>query len=245
MARDLEALVTRRGNSSEWLSAVTDESVTGTNGDNLSSTNAAKLIFFTAATDRYNGNVGIQGKDEGGDVSCVAYQLDYKAPITTGPAGFETFVLSRLLVDPKPTFEKLLGVANKNNPLASVFSNEFPSLEVSDSRNFVSENIYQFTITFHVQAFDTSTPPVMTTVPVTLGSKTTTFRILGTEIVTTPENTSITSGRVTAVEISTTVISDFGLEQMRRRKGITDTEKAELLAKNSYQYTKLVQLPSM
>jgi hypothetical protein len=52
------------------------------------------------------------------------------------------------------------------------------------------------------------------------------------------------SGRVTAMEVSVTVISDFGIDQLKRRT-FTETQQAEFLAKNSYQYTKLVQLPSM
>lgn len=235
MARDFEALVTRRGNANEWLSAAAE---TPTSSGNLQSTNAAKLIFFTSATDRYNGEIG-QATDLGGDVSCVAYQLDYRDPIDSGGPRFETFVLSRLLKDPKDTFENLLGKPD----LRSAFSG-FDS-ELAEPENFVSENIYQFTLTFHIQVTDPSSSVPILNVPISLGINTTSFRILGTGIVTTPENTSITSGRVTAVEISTTVISDFGLEQMRRRQNMNPKQKAELLAKNSFQYTKLVQLPSM
>ncbi|MEY3898073.1 MAG: hypothetical protein RLZZ214_3594 [Verrucomicrobiota bacterium] len=248
MARDFEALVTRRGNSNEWLSAVTDISGTSTAGNNLESSNAAKLTFFTAATDRYNGDIG-KPADLGGDVSCVSYQLDYKDPIEVGggASGFETFVLSRLLVDPKPTFDGLLGVANASKPLAGVFDGLYPKTEVSASKNFVCENIYQFTLTFHVQVTDsTQTPPVTKSIPITLGPTTNSLRILGTGIITEPtfSNPLVPSGRITAVEISTTVVSDFGVDQIKRRK-FTGNQKAEFLAKNSYQYTKLVQIPSM
>jgi hypothetical protein len=243
MARDFEALVTRRGNPNEWLSAVTDISGTQANGNRLESTNAAKLIFFTAATDRYNGEIG-KPADLGGDVSCVGYQLDYKDPIAlSGPSsGFETFVLSRLLVNPDKTFADLLGKTD----LKSAFSSY--ATQLSDPGNFVCENIYQFTLTFHVQVTDsTQNPPRVTNVPVTLGkSATQGFRILGTGIVTDPvsANPLVPSGRLTAVEISTTVISDFGVDQIKRR-AFTGNQQAEFLAKNSYQYTKLVQLPSM
>lgn len=243
MARDFEALVTRRGNPNEWLSAVTDISGTQANGNKLESTNAAKLIFFTAATDRYNGEIG-KPADLGGDVSCVGYQLDYKDPIAlSGPSsGFETFVLSRLLVNPDKTFADLLGKTD----LKSAFSSY--STQLSDPGNFVCENIYQFTLTFHVQVTDsTQNPPRVTNVPVTLGKGATqSFRILGTGIVTDPvsANPLVPSGRLTAVEISTTVISDFGVDQIKRR-AFTGNQQAEFLAKNSYQYTKLVQLPSM
>lgn len=248
MARDFEALVTRRGNSNEWLSAVTETTLPGVSGDGLKSTNAAKLIFFTAAPDRYNGDIG-KAADLGGDVSCVAYQLDYRDPMEVGTAatGFETFVLSRLLVDPKPTFDRLLGVANLSNSLSGVFDGAYPKTTVSESKNFVCENVYQFTLTFHVQVTDSAqTPPVVQTVPVTLGSATKSLRILGTGIVTDPvsSNLLVPSGRVSAVEISATVVSDFGVDQIKRRR-FEGNQQAEFLAKNSYQYTKMVQLPSM
>ena len=250
MARDFESLVTRRGNANEWLSAITES---GTIGDKVESTNASKLIFFSAPTDRYNGEIA--GKDQiignsddpaGGDVSCVAYQLDYKDPIDSSASGFETFVLSRKLVDPKPTFDQLLGVANKDKPLAGVFNGVFNLAAVSDPTNFVGENIYQFTVTFHVQVTDSAKTPPVTSVPVTLGKDTKSFRILGTGILTDPvsSNLLLPSGRVTAMEVSVTVISDFGIDQLKRRT-FTETQQAEFLAKNSYQYTKLVQLPSM
>ena len=250
MARDFESLVTRRGNANEWLSAITES---GTIGDKVESTNASKLIFFSAPTDRYNGEIA--GKDQimgnsddpaGGDVSCVAYQLDYKDPIDSSASGFETFVLSRKLVDPKPTFDQLLGVANKDKPLAGVFNGVFNLAAVSDPTNFVGENIYQFTVTFHVQVTDSTKTPPVTSVPVTLGKDTKSFRILGTGILTDPvsSNLLLPSGRVTAMEVSVTVISDFGIDQLKRRT-FTETQQAEFLAKNSYQYTKLVQLPSM
>lgn len=257
MARDFEALVTRRGNANEWLSAITDTSGTDTSGNKLPSTNASKLIFFSAPTDRYNGELA--GKDQimgnsddpaGGDVSCVAYQLDYKAPIDSGSTGFETFVLSRLLVDPKPTFDQLLGVANKDKPLGGkggVFDGVYGTTKVSDSANFVCENIYQFTVTFHVQVTDSTKTPPVTDVPVTLGKDTKSLRILGTGIITDPvsSNLLLPSGRVTAVDVSVTVISDFGVDQLKRRVFKDEEAKAKFLAQNSYQYTKQVQLPSM
>jgi prepilin-type N-terminal cleavage/methylation domain-containing protein len=245
MARDFEALVTRRGNTNEWLSAVTETTLPG--ASSLKSTNASKVIFFTAATDRYNGEIG-KAADLGGDVSCVAYQLDFKDPVSTSSSssGFESFVLSRLLVDPKPTFDSLLGVSSLAKPLADVFNGIYDAGKISNSNNFVCENIYQFTLTFHVQVSDPTKTPSLTNVPVTLGKDTKSLRILGTGIVTDPvsSNALLASGRITAVEISATVVSDFGVDQLKRRK-FTGTQQAEFLAKNSYQYTKLVQLPSM
>jgi len=239
MVRDFEALVIRSGNANEWLSAITETDLPGSAG--MSSANASKLIFFTSATDRYNGQIGTND-DLGGDVSCVAYELDYKDPLVVGGKDFETFVLNRLLVDPKETFEKLLGEEDLTTALDS------STVKIENPVNFVCENIYQFTVTFHVEVTDTTkTPAVASIVPVTLGKDTKEFRIFGNKIDTDYAGTSaslVPSGRVKAVDFSITVLSDMGIDQLRRRT-FSGTQQTEFLAKHSYQYSKLVQLPSM
>jgi hypothetical protein len=52
----------------------------------------------------------------------------------------------------------------------------------------------------------------------------------------------IKSAQITATEISITVLSDFGIHQIRRRS-FTDEELEKFIAKHSYQYPKVVQLP--
>ena len=256
MARDFESLVTRRGNTGEWLSAVTDPDL-GKIGDKMVSTNASKLIFFTAATDRYDGQIGTS-TDLGGDVSCVAYQLEYKDPIDpTGTTKFETFVLSRLLVSPKDTFDKLLGNTDSTNTaksLDTVFATAYAT-QLSDPKNFVCENVFQFSVTFHVQVTDATKTPSVFDVPVTVGKTpsgqmTDSFRIQGTGIKAEINGGSVTtaqlaSGRVTAIEISATVLSDFGVDQSKSRTFKDAEAKATFFGKNSYQYSKLIQLPSM
>ena len=270
MARDFESLVTRKGNSNEWLSAKVDPGLAslGDAGKGILSTNAAKLVFFTAATDRYNGNVGDLTKDKGGDVSCVAYLLEYRDPIdAAGGAKYKTFVMNRLLVNPDDTFgvanpaKALLGttdVAAAGKSLDSVFSAAYPNSDITKPGNFICENIYQFSLTFHVQVTKVSggpsASPTLVDVPVTVGpassGKTSDdFRIAGNGNVVTTAPTGFTldeikAGRVTAVEISVSVISDFGIDQMRTRS-FSGTQQSEFLAKNSYQYSKLVQLPGM
>jgi prepilin-type N-terminal cleavage/methylation domain-containing protein len=251
IAHDFESLVTRRGNSNEWLSAIVDPQLSEL-GDRIKSENASRLIFFTAATDRYNGNIGKQDVDKGGDVSCVGYQLEYRDPIDRN-GETKTFVLNRLLVNPDETFTKLLGATDATKSLESVFTN-FYGTKLSDGSNFVCENVFQFSVTFHVQVTDaTKTPPVFT-VPVTIGSSRNSskfaesFVVQGTGIKSDSKAVApaiMASGRITAVEISVTVVSDFGIDQLRTRKFDDDKVRAEFLGKNSYEYSKLVQLPSM
>ena len=257
MARDFESLVTRRGNTNEWLSAIVDPDLSNLGNSKLKSENASRLVFFTAATDRYNGKIGDPIEDLGGDVSCVAYRLEYRDPID--PAGtnkFETFVLNRLLVDPKATFEKLLGKTDSTNTAKSldkVFDAEYAT-ELVKPKYFVCENIYQFTVTFHVQVTTvpatTTTPATVVNVPVTIGHTADTFRIGGTKITNDFSGTGATavqveSGRVTAVGISATVLSDFGVEQSKNRTFADADAKAKFFAQNSYEYSKLIQLPGM
>ncbi|MBJ7285108.1 MAG: prepilin-type N-terminal cleavage/methylation domain-containing protein [Akkermansiaceae bacterium] len=255
MARDLESLVTRRGNSNEWLSAISDPDI-GPAG--LKSTGASRLIFFTAPTDRYEGNAGIPTLDSGGDVCCVAYTLDWKRPVQVGSSVFRTFVLNRKLVDPDLTFsgnakfKPLLGVTSSTNSLDSVFTGIYNLGTISNSANYTSENIYQFSITFQVQVTDSSgTAPIVRTVPVAMGSNgATSFRVLGTGIETNysgPYKDLVASGRVTAAMISLTVLSDLAVDQIQagKRSFTDDKAKAEFLAKNSYNFSKLVQLPGM
>lgn len=247
MARDFEALVTRRGNEFEWLSAISPQDAVG---DKLKSTNAAELVFFSASTDRYNGDIG--GKDDkGGDVSCVAYLLDYKDPIDQNGTKFETFVLNRLLVDPKPTFDSLLGQKNLDTAFGS-YKGDLKKVE-----NFVCENVYQFTVTFHVEVTKPgvgTAPATLINLPITVGQSnsgniTSSFKIKGTGIESAISGGQVTadelkSGRLKAMEISLTVLSDAGIDQIRNR-GFQGDQQSEFLAKNSYQYSKLVQLPSM
>lgn len=245
MARDFEALVTRRGNEFEWLSA---ESPQQSVGDKLESTNSANLIFFSGSTDRYDGNIG-GTTDMGGDVSCVAYRLFYKDPIDENGNAFKTFVLNRILVNPDDTFKDLLGKSNLETAFQTYSNN------LGDIENFVCENVFQFTVTFHVEVTKvTGTTTTMVTVPVTIGQSssgqvTDSLKIKGTGIDTSASPNGVTAvelkaGRIKAMEVSLTVISDAGIDQIR--KGAYDkNKKEEFMAKNSYQYSKLVQLPSM
>ena len=88
-------------------------------------------------------------------------------------------------------------------------------------------------------------------VPVTIGKNSSAkkFKISGLGIDTDYSGTAATAaelvaGRITSVSIAMTVISDFGIDQLNRRS-FSGTQKTEFLAKNSYEYSKTVQIPSM
>lgn len=247
IARDLESLVVRKGNEFEWLAAEVPSSLPG---DRLKSSNASELYFFTAATDRYEGKIGSTA-DQGGDVSCVAYQLAYRDPVDSGSTGnnFETFVLNRLLVNPDETFTDLLGQSNLKSAFSSYQS------DIEEPQNFVCENVYQFTIVFKVEVpVQSGTSTVMRTVAVPMGDVSNTakyFRLRGDKIDTdgssgdsSVSNDALASGRLVGVEVSLTVITDAGIDQLRRRS-FSGNQQAEFLAKHSYQYSKLIQVPGL
>jgi prepilin-type N-terminal cleavage/methylation domain-containing protein len=247
MARDLESLVTRKGNTNEWLSAISD---TTSQGVNLTSTNATKLFFFSSPTDRYTG--------DGGNVSCVAYQLEFKDPIDDAQnSKFKTFVLNRLVVTPKETFDKLLGATSPTKSLDTLLTDTFAT-ELADRANFVCENIFQFSVIFHVEvnvpAVGGSTATVLN-IPIAVGQTSAgqtsqSFIIKGTGIEALISGGSVTAaqlqaGRVTSVEISATVLTDLGVDRSRVQTFATDALKSKFLAQNSYEYTKIVPVPSM
>lgn len=243
MARDFEAMVTRKGNTFEWLYAAVD-----TTGDKLVSSNAANLIFFTAATDRYNGQINTTD-DKGGDVSCVSYRLRYQDPIGASTnTEFATFALYRLLVNPDQTFATILGKPD----LKAAFGSFDPN--VTNVENFVCENVYQFTTTFYVEISRTvggRTTKVL--VPVPLGAsagQTRQLQVQGTGILIAAAPTGATldeikAGRIAAVEVSLTVLSDFGVNRSKVQTFKTDLERAKFFGSNSFHYSKRVEIPGL
>jgi prepilin-type N-terminal cleavage/methylation domain-containing protein len=249
MARDLEALVNRRGTNIEWLSAVTTPLAIKGETPSIDSPNAASLIFYTSPTDRYDGDVSEEAEVIG-DVSCVGYQLKYQDPIQMqGSKELPTFVLYRNLVNPDKTYDSLLSKANRSaTSLRSMFEEAFGA-EMDKSENFVCENIFQFTVTANVTVGKNTANPIV--VPITLGGEgasATEFRLEAGNIITDysssgdVSNDDIRLGNLSSIEVSLTVLSDAGVEQMRKRSFKTPADREEFLAKNTYQYSKLVQV---
>ncbi|MFD2257201.1 type II secretion system protein J [Luteolibacter algae] len=245
MASDFESMVSRNGNNFEWLYA---ESAPSTDGPKkVASPNSVNLFFLTAASDRYEGQIGTN-TDAGGDISGVSYELAYKDPIDgAADDDYKTFVLYRKLIDPDDTFTDLLGETS----LQTAF--EAAGGAADDEENFICENVFQFTITFHVDvtiASGNTQQTISVAVPVGQSdSQTDEFSITGSGIETTYSITNpsvsadqLRTGRVSAVEISLTVLTDFGMQQMRRRS-ISDDDIDDFIAQNSYQYSKLIPVP--
>ena len=247
MAADFESMAVRSGNNFQWLFAECAQPSGGPNGNQ--SPNALDLIFFSAATDRYDGKVGDPTADKGGDISTIGYKLVYKDPIgDDSQEKFKTFVLYRKIVDPDDTFKNLLGQAD----LKTAFAPYAPggAEPIDENKNFVCENIYQFTIKFHL---DVTIPDPIDTTKTTTSHASVTLKdgeqfIVSGNKLTSPSITSITSdqlagARLAAVEVSLTVLTDGAIKQLQGRS-FTDDQLSEFIAQNSYQYSKLIPVPS-
>ena len=300
LANDFEAMVVRSGNNFQWLWA--EASTSGLGTETFESSNASELIFFTAATDRYNGD--LSNINSMGDVSCVAYQLKYQDPIQGQDAAkgkdanpFSTFVLYRSIVDPDATFRDLLGSDDLERSFARYMNRR------SEVQNFVCENVYQYTVTFQVEVamIGSDGAPFTKTGRVTLGNSADgvrEFRVYGSNLeilrgrgaslstrsrsgggdrpgdgvragslqgarggMRPPPNSNLNrsrgtsssaalltpqemaKGRITAVEVSLTVLTDSAIDQMRNRTFKNEEARADFVTSNSFQFSKVVELP--
>lgn len=249
LAKDFESLVSRSGNDFEWLVAK-EGSVSGAGSIRIarssgSSPAAPELTFFTAATDRYLGEIG-GASDQGGDVSCVGYRLVYQDPIGEGGSSdnTETFVVYRNLVDPDETFQSLLATDDLESAYQS-FESESDELE-----NFVCENVFQFSVTFLVEVIpDAENDPIprIARVPLGVDGDSGEFRLRGTGIDTDINISDYTQemiegGRLIGIEMSASVVSDAGLARIADTgTGLNEKD----YARQTYHYSRVVEVPSL
>jgi prepilin-type N-terminal cleavage/methylation domain-containing protein len=175
ITQDFEAMVARTDGNDEkdemWLYADFEPELDGDVGGsttlagpaNKKIVNSCRLIFFTGATDRYDGDIG-GDSDDGGDVSAVIYRLAYRDQISdTAPNAvglFPSFLLYRHLVDPFPTKwgrKSSAGYDNDKALLGAVdleYVYELGTLNNSlegdtfAAENVIAENLYELTVTF-------------------------------------------------------------------------------------------------
>lgn len=256
LGRDLESMVSRLGNNdSQWLLATTPPEGVGPEGQK--SPNAARLIFFTSASDRYNGNAGSRERlsnasggnrnaDLGGDISAVSYELDFVDPVFGNPnPRFSTFVLYRNLLDPKETYDRsMLGSQNLETAFdASAGANELEDL--------MCENVFEFTVTFVIDYRDTTGLDRTTKITVmssnNVGGPRTVknFAVNGTGLAPNLNTRSeFVGGRITSVELAITVLSDEGVAILKRNPfGGNVNLNNRFIEQNSYRYTRSVTIP--
>ncbi|MBK1831547.1 prepilin-type N-terminal cleavage/methylation domain-containing protein [Verrucomicrobiaceae bacterium R5-34] len=243
ISKDFESMISRRdGNNYEWLYAGQESGNQGPTGNEIP--NTSRLIFFTGATDRYNGDIG-GTNDEGGDVSAVSYRLVFRDQIgDTEDDRFAVFSLYRHLVDPDEAFDYLA---------VTDLDSTFDSTNDLASENFLVENIYEFTVTFVIEVTVPSTSGASVTHTVRASMKPgalTEFRIKGSALDYTgtlqvPSGSGLSedqikSGRVVGVDIAMTVLTDVGLT-LSKRLGSTAWEKER--GKHMHHFSKSISVP--
>ena len=252
LSKDFESMVSRRdGNNYEWLYAGPETSaLTGPNGKELQIVNSSHLIFFTGATDRYDGQINVAGTDNGGDVSAVCYRLVFRDQIgDTDDDEHAVYSLYRHLVNPDEAF----GVGGASGLLAetdleSAYTTLFQDADDLASSNFLVENIYEFTVTFLVEYTEPNTDPAVE--PVTKIERVTLsefgdhqeIRVRGDKIlagaVGSPD-VKLENGNMVGVEISISVLTDQGVTLAKK----TGMSREELITKYSYHFTKTINTP--
>jgi prepilin-type N-terminal cleavage/methylation domain-containing protein len=248
MAKDFESLLVRGGNPYQWLVARVEPELAGGGGglggptDNQMP-NAAQIVFFNSATDRYDGELG-GNKDEGGDVTAIGYRLIYRDPIldqNDGQGSYPVFALYRHLINPKPTFDKLLGKSDLIDAYKNFQRDDYKP------ENFVVENIFGLTVTFVIEYEDSKKPGVMKTKRISIMKNGTgsgsvrEFIIAGDGLKMTGGGggKDLASGRVVGIDLSITILSDFGLQQAAKTSIPTD----KIIREHGYHYSKSVIVP--
>ena len=245
ITKDFEAMVARAdGSDNMWLYADVEPNLSTALGGPAGKTitNACRLIFFTGAPDRYDGDIG-GTNDNGGDVSAVGYRLAYRDQISgtaaTAVGAFPSFTLYRHIVDPDATFTHLLGQVNLTAPVAPAVSQFTDALDFT-AENVLAENIYELTVTFLVQR-------ASGVKRFTIGQNTGTQQyhslvIKGNGIFSKADSGSTEvaeDGQLVGVEISMTVLSERGLV-MTEKGGMT---REDIIKDYGIHYTHSVNVP--
>ncbi len=234
--------------------------------DGAKITNASQLIFFTTATDRNpaQSSQDLRRDRQFGDINCVGYKLIYRDQIldidaTEDSEGFPVYALYRNLINAENTAIDMLGRKN----LKSAYE-QFSDDETVPA-NFLVENIVEMTLIFEVDyrkqntgtgsnksALDatqrvTTMIPVMTTGGGRAGACTK-LEVFGNkmDIVGGGNVKDAETGRVTAVTISLTVVTDEGMDLVDQvRQGMRDAPSKEVFFERyTRSFTQRIALPT-
>ena len=237
MGKDFESMVTRSGNEFEWLRVV---SMTP-DAEDLEVPNASRMIFFTSATDRYDGNLG-GADDQGGDISTVIYNLEFKDPVRGDreTKRFNTFAFYRQLLDPRETFDDMLASRDLESSYQTYQG------RTGNSEHFICENIFELSATFLIEYEDSGGTMRQVRVPVMTqpgGDAVGSFSIRGTGIEgDNSDAKDYANGRILSVDLSISVITDHGLGVLKAA-GDKLADRETFLANHTYRYSKTVNLP--
>ncbi len=243
VGKDLEGIVIRAGNDYEWLLIQESENDPGKDENGLSNkemVNPLEISFFSAVTDRYDGQINVPKVDLGGDISMVRYRLIHQDVVEAGGSK-PVFALYRQRIEPDVAFERLLG----QDSIDGVIS----SNETVERDNFLAENIFDFTLSFNFEfTLETGAKEYKRVVVQTNGdSKKLSIRgnevYVDNTVITAPSGATASSTRLAGGDISILVLSDSGMNGLKNRNFTTDYTFADYLNEHGHHYSKSVILP--
>ena len=231
MTKDLEGIVIRSGNDYEWVNvSVSDASGTEL-GPSSEMKNPIEISFFSAVTDRYDGEIGTND-DKGGDISLVRYKLVHQDVIG---GNYPVFSLYRKRVDPDVTFTSHLAKQALTKFTDTVTGNDF-----------LAENVFDMTVSFNFELYKDDGTTVYRRVPVQISGVDKTLSIKGNEVLVNGSTLVVgdaDSARLASADISILVLSDKGMKGVDKANLSTTAKLSEYLKKHGKHFSKSVVLP--
>lgn len=263
ISRDFESFQMRGyDNKYQWLFAKADSSMDNV-PKGLQVPRSAQCVFFACAPDR-NPSVSsstslrknyrearAHNRETQGDVSAIGYRLMFRDQILNLPGTdgeskgvYPLFSLYRQVVQPRSTFEQLLGKSN----LEAAYSR----FEQDDEKNFLCENIMELNITFNIRyvkgdadvdkgtvAYESVSVPVVAS-----HKRTNKVAVYGDRIE--AGGSTYENARIDSAMISITVLTEEGVamvEQIRQGRRRPPKKIADFFEKYTRSYSRLVSLP--
>lgn len=246
ITKDLEGIVIRSGNNYEWVLS----NNSGASGVELGPDtekemqNPFQLSFFSAVTDRYNGQINVDGVDLGGDISMIRYKLIHQDQMEQG-GYYPVFAIYRQRIEPKDTFEKCLSKTDLDK------IDGLP--EISERQNYLAENIYDLTVSFNFEyrqsngSSGSSGSTGYARIPIQMNGGFESLSIKGNEVlvdgvaIELPPGSS--SPRLSSADVSLMVLTDKGMNGLKRANIKDEIAFSKYLRQNGKQYSKTVILP--
>ncbi len=252
IGKDLEGIVIRTGNKYEWL-LIQESNNSGVDNGVASKemVNPLEISFFSAVTDRYNGQINHPTEDRGGDISMIRYRLIQKDLIGAAKEK-PVFALYRQRIEPKEAFDDFLAKESIDEDSNEI--NGYDTDQIVEDKNYLAENIYDFTLSF-IFEYTLNNKKGYKRVVVQTNGDVKGLRIKGNVIEIKdgaswkPLNEEIPTGasqaRLSGADISILVLSDSAMNKLANDKtpSFSEDELAKFLLKNGHHYSKSVILP--
>jgi len=255
VSQDLESMVVRTGNNYEWFRINKSANVSSELGPDTSKemVNPIELAFFSAVTDRYNGQINTTD-DNGGDISAVRYRLIHQDLVGgTGVNARPVFALYRQRIDPDDTFEELLSKTSLDGIRNSA--------EIVDAENYLVENIFDFTLSFKLEYTLSGVKYFKRYVVRADEDNQNSLSIRGNGITKAELDvdgngvpltdsgggalfpSGASSPKLAGIDVSVLVLSDRGMNGLKTKNITSDAELAQYLKENGHHFSKSIIIP--